>query len=35
MIPAIVGGGILLHWPDIDEDLSVAGLLAGGDPKSL
>jgi hypothetical protein len=31
----ISGGGISLHWPDIDEDLSVAGLLAGGDPRSL
>ena len=25
----IAGGGISLHWPDIDEDLSVAGLLRG------
>lgn len=24
-------GGVSLHWPDIDEDISVAGLLAGGD----
>lgn len=23
--------GIGIHWPDIDEDLSVAGLLAGVD----
>ena len=23
--------GIGIHWPDIDEDLSVAGLLAGAD----
>lgn len=30
----IGGGGISLHWPDIDEDLSVAGLLAGADPRS-
>ena len=30
----IGGGGISLHWPDIDEDLSVANLLAGGDPLS-
>ena len=30
----IGGGGIGLHWPDIDEDLSVAGLLAGGDRAS-
>ena len=27
----IGGGGIGLHWPDLDEDLSVAGLLAGAD----
>jgi hypothetical protein len=23
----IIGGGIGIHWPDLDEDLSVAGLL--------
>jgi hypothetical protein len=23
-----IGGGIGIHWPDIDEDISVAGLLA-------
>lgn len=23
-----IGGGIGIHWPDVDEDLSVAGLLA-------
>ena len=28
------GGGISLHWPDIDEDISVAGLLAGADAQS-
>ena len=27
----IGGGGISLHWPEIDEDLSVAGLIAGVD----
>ena len=27
-------GGRGIHWPDIDEDLSVAGLLAGGDTRS-
>jgi hypothetical protein len=27
----IGGGGISLHWPDVDEDLSVANLLAGAD----
>src|SRR5947209_2182671 len=25
----IAGGGISLHWADLDEDLSIAGLLAG------
>jgi hypothetical protein len=25
----IIGDGTLLHWPDLDEDLSIAGLLAG------
>jgi hypothetical protein len=24
----LIGGGEGIHWPDIDEDLSVAGLLA-------
>ncbi|RZK43662.1 MAG: DUF2442 domain-containing protein [Hymenobacter sp.] len=27
---AIGGGGRGLHWDELDEDLSVAGLLAGG-----
>ncbi|HEU0295107.1 MAG TPA: DUF2442 domain-containing protein [Anaerolineales bacterium] len=27
----IGGGGASLHWEDIDEDISVAGLLAGGE----
>jgi len=27
----IGGGGVGLHWPELDEDLSVAGLLAGAD----
>jgi hypothetical protein len=27
----IGGGGTSLHWPDLDEDLSVAGLLGGAD----
>jgi hypothetical protein len=27
----IGGGGISIHWPEIDEDLSVAGLMAGVD----
>jgi hypothetical protein len=30
----ISGGGVGLHWPDIDEDLSVAGLMAGVDWQS-
>jgi hypothetical protein len=25
----IIGDGTFIHWPDLDEDLSVAGLLAG------
>ncbi|MEX0777633.1 MAG: DUF2442 domain-containing protein [Phycisphaeraceae bacterium] len=25
----IIGDGQGLHWPDLDEDLSVAGMLAG------
>lgn len=27
----IGGGGISLHWPELDEDLSVANLMAGAD----
>lgn len=23
-----IGGGVGIHWPELDEDLSVAGLLA-------
>ena len=30
----IGGGGASLHWEEIDEDISVAGLLAGGDSQS-
>jgi len=30
----IGGGGISLHWPDLDEDLSIAGLMAGVDSRS-
>jgi hypothetical protein len=30
----IGGGGIGLHWPDLDEDLSIAGLMAGVDRQS-
>ena len=25
----IISDGTLIHWPDLDEDLSVAGILAG------
>jgi hypothetical protein len=25
----IFGDGAFIHWPDLDEDLTVAGLLAG------
>jgi len=25
----LIGDGTIIHWPDLDEDLSVAGLLAG------
>ena len=27
----IGGGGVGLHWPDLGEDLAVAGLLAGAE----
>ncbi len=30
----IGGGGISLHWPELDEDLSMAGLMAGVDGRS-
>ena len=30
----IGGGGSGLHWPDLDEDLSIAGLMAGVDMQS-
>lgn len=30
----IGSGGTSLHWPELDEDLSVAGLMAGADPQS-
>jgi hypothetical protein len=30
----IGGGGVGLHWPELDEDLSVAGLMAGADAAS-
>ena len=25
----VIGDGAFIHWPDLDEDLSVSGLLAG------
>lgn len=31
----ISGGGISLYWPEIDEDISVAGLLDGADWQSI
>jgi hypothetical protein len=27
----LIGRGLGIHWPDLDEDLSVAGLLGGPD----
>lgn len=30
----IGGGGTSLHWPELDEDLSIAGLMAGADLQS-
>lgn len=30
----IGGGGVSLHWPELDEDLSIAGLMAGVDTRS-
>lgn len=24
----LIGGGVGIHWPDIDEDLSVSGIIA-------
>lgn len=31
----ILDAGIGIHWPDVDEDLSVAGLLRGARSVSL
>jgi hypothetical protein len=31
----ICGGGISLHWEEIDEDISIASLMAGADLNSL
>jgi hypothetical protein len=30
----IGGGGVSLHWPELDEDLSVANMLVGAEWKS-
>jgi hypothetical protein len=30
----IGGGGVSLHWPELDEDICVANLLAGADWRS-
>jgi hypothetical protein len=30
----IGGGGTSLHWEEIDEDISVAGLRVGGDTEA-
>ena len=30
----IGGGGASLHWEEIDDDISVAGLLAGGESQA-
>lgn len=30
----IGGGGIGIHWPELDEDISIAGLMAGVDRQS-
>ena len=29
----LIGRGIGIHWPELDEDLSVSGLLAGNRPR--
>ena len=31
----IGGGGVSLHWEEIDEDVSIAGLMAGSDVHSM
>jgi hypothetical protein len=30
----IGAGGASLHWPELDEDISIAGLLAGADTQN-
>jgi hypothetical protein len=29
----VLGGGHGVHWPDVDEDISAEGMLAGGSAK--
>ena len=31
----IIGDGIGVHWPDIDEDISAEGMLSGSPAKDL
>ena len=31
----LLGDGEGIHWPDVDEDLSVAGLLLGVRPRAI
>jgi hypothetical protein len=31
----IGGAGVSLHWEEIDEDISIAGLMAGADLNTL
>ncbi len=31
----ICGGGLGIHWPDVDEDLSTEGLLRGAPAPSI
>ena len=32
---SFIGGGVGMHWPDLDEDLSVRGLLAPSQVKQF
>lgn len=31
----IIGNGIGIHWPDVDEDISVRGMLVGAPARKL
>jgi len=31
----LIGGGVGIHWPDLDEDISVGSLLSGETQESL